>query len=102
MDFEFVEFYPVNEQDKGKISDKIVGTVHIYCIDCKLDIRGIQVSFFNRGVYFNIPRYPGYDENGKKIRYPLISWTNQEDNKSMLNFLHNEVKPIIKKRMGKV
>lgn len=92
MKFELVEFYP--EQHK-KFKDT-VGTVHIYAIDCQLDIRGILVTKRGKAMYFTLPHFKAKDqETGEIVRYPHIRWTNQDTHKEMLDFLHREVKPLV-------
>jgi hypothetical protein len=92
MKFELVEFYPI----ENKQFPKTVGTVHIYAIDCELDIRGILVTKQGKGIYFNLPHYNAKDqETGENVRYPHIRWTNQATHEEMLNFLHREVKPLV-------
>ena len=92
MKFELVEYYPIN----NKQFPRTLGTVHIYAIDCELDIRGIIVTKQGKGIYFNLPHYNAKDqETGENVRYPHIRWTNQKTQEEMLDFLHREVKPIV-------
>lgn len=96
MKFEFVEFYPM----KSKKFKNTVGTVHIYAIDCELDIRGILVSVNGNATYFHLPHYTAIDEEtGQLVKYPHIRWTNEATHKEMLDFLHREVKTEIMKRL---
>lgn len=98
MKFEFVEFYPVKAKESKKTRKRILGSVHIYAIDCKLDIRGINVLEKGKQVFFYFPHFLGVDdETGEKVRYPFIRWTDNKTHESMINFLHQEVKPIIKR-----
>ncbi len=98
MKFEFVEFYPSAEMPNNK--SKALGTVHIYAIDCKLDIRGILVFKQGKGIFFCAPHFRGIDtETGKIVKYPLIRWTNQETQQEMIDFLHKEAKPVILKSL---
>ena len=98
MKFEMVEFYPATEPKKKK---NFLGTVHIYAIDCELDIRGILVTLHGNGMFFNLPHFRAIDsETGKEVRYPHIRWTNQATHKDMMDFLHGTVKPEIKKRLN--
>jgi hypothetical protein len=93
MKFELVEFYPATEP---KFKKNFVGTVHIYAIDCELDIRGILVTKNGKSMFFNFPHFKALDsETGLEARYPLIRWTNEATHKGMMDFLHKEVKPII-------
>ena len=97
MKFELVEFYPETEP-KNK---KFLGTVHIYAIDCQLDIRGILVSKQGKGMFFNFPHFWAVDEETKqRVRYPLIRWTNDATHKEMMDFMHLEVRPEIEKRLN--
>lgn len=99
MKFEFVEFYPADENNKVK---NFLGTVHIYVIDCELDIRGIRVTRQGKGMFFNFPHFKAIDSETKvEVRYPLIRWTNGSTQKEMIDFLHVNVKPEILKRISK-
>lgn len=99
MKYEFVEFYPLPESIKKKNPrGSMVGTVHIYCIDHNFDIRGIRVSIAKKGTFFQIPHFRTIDhETGEAVSYPLFSWTNREDHKGLMDFLHQVVKPEVKK-----
>jgi hypothetical protein len=96
MKFEFVEFYEATEERKSKISNKLIGTVHIYLIDCELDIRGIYVKKQGKQIYFHLPHFSDIDnETGEKVKYPHIRFVNQKKQSEMLDFLHKVVKPKI-------
>lgn len=98
MKFELVEFYPATEPKKKK---NFLGTVHIYVIDCELDIRGILVTKNGNGMFFNFPHFKAKDEETQEwVRYPLIRWANDSTHKEMMNFLHQQVKPEIWKKIG--
>lgn len=98
MKFEMVEFYPAGEPKRKK---NFLGTLHIYAIDCELDIRGILVTKHGNGMFFNLPHFKGVDsETNQEVRYPLIRWTNEATHKEMMDFLHKKVKPEIKKRLN--
>lgn len=98
MKFELVEFYPATEP---KFKKNFLGTVHIYAIDCELDIRGILVTKHGNSMFFNLPHFKAVDsETGAKVRYPLIRWTKEATHKEMMDFLHKEVKPEIMKRLN--
>ncbi len=96
MKFELVEFYPI----KNPKFKKTIGTIHIYAIDCQLDIRGIFVIKSGNSMFFNFPHFRGVDdETGQEVNYPLIRWTNAATQKEMMEFLHQEVRPIILERL---
>jgi hypothetical protein len=98
MKFELVDFYPADEFNKRK---NFVGTVHIYAIDCQLDIRGILVTTQGKGMFFNLPHFKAIDRETKTVvRYPLIRWTNDATHKEMMDFLHQKVKAEIWKRLN--
>ena len=96
MDFEFVEFYPAVRPKKKEF----LGTVHIYAIDCELDIRGINVILKGKSMFFNLPHCRAIDErSGVEVRYPHLRWTNEARNRLLIDFLHKQVKPEIFKRL---
>ncbi len=98
MKFEMVEYYPFVEPKKG-----FIGTVHIYAIDCELDIRGILIKKTSGGIHFNLPHFRTTElESGVQVSYPMIRWTNPATQKEMMNFLHKKVKPEILKRIENV
>lgn len=100
MKFEFVEFYPFI-QTKDRKPRNIVGTLHIYAIDCKLDIRGISVTMRGKSLFFNLPHYRTIDaETGEPVTYPHLRWQDQSVHREMMNFLHKEVKPLIRERLN--
>ncbi len=92
MKFELVDFYPM-KNDKFK---QTVGTIHLYIIDCELDIRGILVNVRGKSMGFKFPYFKTQDlETGQIIKYPHINWTNEKTQKQMMEFLHQKVKPKI-------
>jgi hypothetical protein len=98
MKFEFVEFYPVVGIQKRK---NLIGTVHIYIIECEMDIRGISVIKKGNQIFFQLPYSKGIDnETNKEIWYPMIIFTNETKQKEMIDFLRKKVKPEILKRIS--
>ena len=99
MKFEFVEFYECKLETRPK---GFLGTVHIYAIDCNLDIRGIRVVKKGKELYFSLPHFKAVDEeSGIFVWYPLIRWTDEKTQKQMMDFLKKEVRPIVKERIKK-
>ena len=96
MKFELVEFYPAVKSP----NKKFLGSVHIYAIDAKLDIRGIRV-FQKNNMFFSIPFQKCIDDEGVLVQYPIISWTDDDTQKEMMGFLKTKVKPIILKAIAK-
>jgi hypothetical protein len=102
MKFEFVEFYPIDDQIREKMDKRWVGTLHIYAIECQLDIRGIRININKNGMYFNFPCFFGKDEEtGKFIRYPHIRF-NEKTHTELMDWLKKEVKPIIIKKLREI
>ncbi len=97
MKFEFVEFYPAPSYN---IKKDVVGTVHIYAIDCQMDIRGIVVIKRGKHLYFKFPHFHGEDpETKKRTIYPYIRFTDEKTHQELLDFLHTKVaKKIFKKK----
>jgi len=100
MKFELVDFYPITDKNREKNNKDTLGTIHIYAIDCQLDLRGIRVKKNGKAIFFYMPHVLGSDhETGEKIRYPVFRWTDQKIHQQMMDFLHTEVKPLIKERI---
>lgn len=98
MKFEFVEFYPRSvDLSRG---GRCIGTVHIYFVDCSLDIRGILVLLDDKSIRFKMPHFEAIDEDGKRVRYPHIRFTDPKDHQSLMDFLHEDVKKILRERLG--
>jgi hypothetical protein len=77
---EIVEFYP-GMTDKSKLILK--GSLHVYLIHLHLDIRGIQVSKEKHRWHFRWPQRWAV-EDGKKVFYPVVSFTDPAANKMVL------------------
>lgn len=81
MNIEIVEFYP-----NKKIKNEIHGTMHIYCIDMQMDIRGIYAKIGinklgKKNIFVDLPSAWGVDSKTKeKIKYPIISFTDPQKN----------------------
>jgi len=99
MRYEFVEFYPMSEEERKKYRTKCVGTIHIYLIDYEMDVRGIRVIPLRKGFFFEIPHYRFKDEDGKKGKYPLLRFVNEEKHKAFMNFLQKEVTPVVEAKL---
>jgi hypothetical protein len=96
MKFELVGFYPVTEKNRGIRNINQLGTVHVYIIDYKIDIRGIRVHKSGAGLFFNINYIVDLDpETGEAVRYPSFRFTENADHKALMDFLHKTVKPDI-------
>lgn len=101
MKFELVDFYPITDKNRGRSKKNILGSVHVYIIDCNVDIRGIKVAKKGNRILFLMPHMFSLDlETGQEVRYPIFSFTNPKDHESMMNFLHSEVKTHILERLN--
>lgn len=90
MKFEFIEFYPIPIVEKKQ---KLIGTVHIYLIEKKMDIRGIKV-FRLKGKNFRIqlPYMRGWDsEEKKEVQFPVVSFADDEENQEFWTFIREDV-----------
>jgi hypothetical protein len=84
MDVEIVEFYPFK-----KDGNSFSGSLHVYIIDLKLDLRGVFVSYNPskpKKWRFSLPSKKVTDFDTKEVhRYPVINFTDRDIN---LNLLH--------------
>lgn len=85
MKIEIVEFYPYQTENGPQIHK---GTLHIYLIDWKLDLRGIQVQKLNNQWRFYLPVGFGIDhETKQKVRYPILSFTDRDIQRRLVSII---------------
>lgn len=97
--FEIVEFYPGAAENYKKF----IGTLHIYLVDLQMDIRGIRVYFSNKGWFFSLPTGKSYNEEEKRfVVYPLISFVDQEMAQGLKEFIWNEGKAYVMKKLTEI
>lgn len=95
MKVEFVEFYPLPEN-----KNKIHGTLHIYIIDYKLDIRGIYAKIQKGRFCFRFPYKTGYDpESNEKCFYPIVSLC-EPDMKKLVKILKIDGEKFVNDRLN--
>ena len=87
MKLEIVEFYPTDpiETPSGA---SLIGTLHIYFCDLKMDLRGLNVIRTKKGklkVYLPCRRVR--NEEKESIRLPYVNFTDQKTLKKVRNFL---------------
>lgn len=80
MDIEIVDFYPDTTKDQKK---QKCGTMHIYIPSLDLDVRGILFIQHKNSWVIRMPHKQAIDE-GKKVFYPVISFTNIDKMKKLL------------------
>jgi len=98
MNLEFVDFYP--RRIKGNKAFR--GTCQVYISDFDLDIRGISVNKNGSKLIFFMPRGMGIDhETGKKVWYPVVSFTKKETMQEIYDFLasiaEEKIWPVLRK-----
>lgn len=95
MDLEFVEFYPMYGNPKTGL---LVGTIHLYVTDWKVDIRGI--SFKRKpGVAPSVELVwlEAYElEERRPVKYPVISFVALEDQIKLTSFVMERMHVITK------
>lgn len=102
MDFEFVEFYSWGFEKDKKNKNRIAGTAHVYAYskDFEVDFRGILVYINKNKVYFSPPHKKSIDaDTGANVSYPCFSFPNEDHRKKFVEFLKNDVEPIIRERL---
>ena len=94
MEINFIEFYPnLNPRPHSKV----LGTVHLYIADFKMDLRGIRVVKSGQNLIFKMPHVRGWDyEEDKEVFYPVVNFVDPNSKKEILDYLHQQVKPLIK------
>lgn len=98
MKIEIVDFYL-----KKKTGPKIMGTMHIYLIDYKMDIRGIHVYGSEKKYFYFLPSKSAIDpETKNKIWYPLISFSDQKLVNDLKDFLIKNGGKFINKRLEEI
>lgn len=94
MKIEIVEFYPFLNKDNTRQINK--GTLHIYVIDWKLDIRGVRVEKQNNQWRFYLPVLYGLDpETKQKVKYPIFSFTDREVQRKLISDMRDMGKTYI-------
>ena len=80
MKIEMVEFYPIKDRNH-------IGTLHIYIVECNMDLRGIRIFPTKTGYFFQLPGEYVKDEEDNDVFYPYISFINDDDKKSLMQQL---------------
>ena len=94
MKFELVGHYPLTDKNRGSLKENQLGTVHIYIVDYKIDIRGIRVHKAGKGIFFNFPHITSKDpDTGEGVKYPVFRLSDEKEHKELMDFLHQKVKP---------
>lgn len=83
MKIEIVEYYPIPNP-----TGKMLGTMHIYVCNLKMDIRGVEVYKIKGQYIFKLPQKWGIEDE-KRIWYPVISFTDNQTQKDFVRILRN-------------
>lgn len=95
MKIEFVEFYPY----ASKRENVIHGSLHLYIIDWKLDIRGVYVRIIDKRFWFRLPHLSSIDaQTGNYVGFPVISF-DAKDREIFFKILKTEGKKFVKDRL---
>ena len=83
MQIEIVEFYP----DEIK-SNFLKGSMHVYIVEEKIDLRGWMVIKNKETWLFHLPSKVGKDpETSKLIRYPTFAYNDPEKAKNLFELV---------------
>jgi hypothetical protein len=89
-----VDYYPY--KSKGR---EIQGSLHVYLIDFKMDLRGIWVRRKGRSWRFTMPTKVTTDwETQKEVRFPIIDFTEPQMNKDLLKSIIEEGRKFIEEK----
>jgi hypothetical protein len=91
MNFELVEYYPA----PCKNGTLHLGTCHIYWIEEQMDIRYINVRRSGKHIVYHMPWLYAINDEGRRIRCPVISFTDPSRQKEIIRFCQKNVTPIV-------
>ena len=101
MKFEFIDFYYIDPKDRKAKFKHNVGSIHIYAVDLRLDIRGIHVHQFGKKIFFKFPYFQAFDaEAGKKVFFPHLNFIDDQVKKDLSAFLNSTVKNEVRKKLA--
>lgn len=83
MKIHVIEFYPF-DFDKNRARGRMIGSMHVYLVALKMDIRGILVHKLKKGFKFYLPNGVGKEpETGRRVKFPIITFTDQKVQNSL-------------------
>lgn len=91
MKVEITEYYPAKFK-KGKTT---YGSMSLYIVDLKMDIKFCRVINKKQHWYFELP-HQFVIEDGKKIKVPIINFVENEKNIELRKSFIEEAKKFIK------
>jgi hypothetical protein len=97
MDIEVISFYLNHADEDGSFFS---GTLHIRLLgEYDLDVRGIIVIMKDENWNFFMPNKI-VDVDGKKVRYPIVSFSDREKTKDLLRIVIEKGKEFVSKKMS--
>lgn len=96
MEIEIVDFYPVEKQER-----RLLGSLHIYLIDLKLDIRGFRVIFDMdaqkrwRFIFPHISIF--FPKEQKSETFPVVQFSDAQMNRDLIKQIRKKASEYIRK-----
>jgi|SRR6185295_11816685 len=94
MNIEIIEFYPLFRD-----AYQYTGTLRLRLIDIGIDLLGVHVKRTKDRWFFNIPFKTGIDDEGKQVQYPLVSFSDKEKQRDLINTLREKAPAFIEERI---
>lgn len=96
MEIEIVEFYPVEKQER-----RLLGSLHVYIIDLKLDIRGFRVIFdmdAQKRWKFVFPHISiFFPKEQKPETFPVVQFSDPQMNRDLIKQIRKKASEYIRK-----
>lgn len=88
MEIEIVEFYEFKRDEKKQ---RLEGTLHVYLINEKIDLRGIYLVRHKNKVYIQMIYKKAIDLDTKEeVSYPIFSYADPKKNKELLEAIREK------------
>ena len=80
---------------------KNVWSVHAYLNDFEMDLRNIYAKKTSKGIIIFLPYSIRLDpQTNKKVKYPLVDFTNKQKKQNILQKISTELSYYLKKNKG--
>jgi len=97
MNIEIVEAYPT--QLGGQNKKRIAYSLHVYIIDFDIDFRGVIAIKYKDSYIIRMPSRTSLDEETQKyVQYPILSFSNREKFKELVNLIKEKTIEYISKK----
>jgi len=94
MKIEHVAFYVRTFKDPKNFT----GSLHVYICDYGMDLKGINCKIKKGVAYVDLPYGIGEDD-GKKIKFPLISFCDAKKHKDLITQIRRNLMPFLIEEM---